>query len=307
MQSPASYAAHSPYPLGSMVLRATRGGALASGTRQLANLHPYASTIQKAYRAYQTGKAVYPVAKSAYSAARSKYTSSRAGRKSNAAKKREAMRRVGDDNGTSEAKNAGVRVGLTNMNPQQLYQDTLLDITKNATTSETLNRRLRDVINFRGVKICMNFRAEGAIGTTVAWMNVAVISPKSDLTASTAIPNAEFFRHPMGDRRDIDFGDASLNNLDYACCSINTDRYNVHKRHKVTVGPAGSTEGLKERYVEFYIPIDRQIRYQDSSAYPEGKNMYLVWWFSTADGGVPVASVKYQYSIKKYFREPGTC
>ena len=216
------------------------------------------------------------------------------------------MRRVGEPVGSSSAKWTQLQQSLTAINPQTIYQVKLLNVTKTISTvsGSPYNRRLTDHVNFRGLKICLNFRVEGAIGTAKAWMNIAIISPKTDLASNSNIGNSEFFRSLTGDTRDIDFGNVGLNNLDYRCCGINTDRYNVHKREVMTLGPTTSTEGFKERYKEFYFPVKRQVRYQDTSEYPEGKNMYLVVWFSTSDGGTPASSVKWQYTIKQYFREP---
>lgn len=295
------------YPQGTLILNATRGGDLARRGLQVASYHPYARTIQKAYKAYQYGKVAQPYVKSAVNMYRSRQRSRATKRAINIAKKEKAMADVGEDVGTSTAKHVGVTTSLANINPQTLYQTTLLNITKTIVAGDTLNRRMSDMVNFRGVKICMNFRVESAIGTTVAWLNVAVISPKSDVASSSTLTNAEFFRHPTGDRRDIDFGDASLNALDYRCCSINTDRYNVHRRFKKAIGPTTSTEGLKDNYMEFYLPINRQIRYENASEWPEGKNMYLVWWYSCGDGGTPAAAVRSQYRINKFFRDSRSC
>lgn len=212
-------------------------------------------------------------------------------------------RRVGERIGTSNAKWDDVR-HTSLKNPETLYQEQLLNITPNAgRAGGKYDERMSDQVNFRGIKFCFVFRVEGAIGTAQAWMNVAVISPKANLTSSDAIPDAEFFRNPYGSSRKMDFSDVNLNNLDYRCAAINTDNYNIHMRKRLVLGPAGSTEGKKERLLEFYMPLKRQIRYASGSVYPEGKNMYLVYWFSTSDGGTPANSVKVQYTLKKYFRE----
>lgn len=283
-------------PQGVFALNATRGYNLASaGLRR----SPYGRALNRTLQAYRMGKVAYPYVKAAVTGIRKRRSRALANR----AKKRAAMRRVGEAVGTSSAKWDQLQVGLTNMNPHILGQVTLLDISRTVVSGSPYNRRMSDQVNFRGIKFCMNFRVESAIGTAKAWMNVAVISPKSDLTSTSIIPNGEFFRHPKGDRRDIDFGDASLDNLDYRCASINTDRFNIHCRKRFTLGPTTSVEGKKDRYIQWYMPLKRQIRYNDNSASPEGKNMYLVWWYSTSDGGTPAAAVRYQYSIVRYFRD----
>lgn len=228
------------------------------------------------------------------------------GRRKTRAKKAVAkkfkMNTVGDNVGTSNSKWDLLELPYTNLSPQVLTQIALLDIVKFA-GSAAYDRRLKDQVNFRGIKFCMNVRAEGALGTAKAMFNMAIISPKSDLTSSAAVPVTDFFRNPDGNDRGIDFGDASLSTLDYYCTAINTDKYNIHMRKKFLVGPSGSTEGNKERLVEFYLPINRQIRYEPGSANPVGKNMYFVWWFSASDGGAPANSVRYSYRIVKYFKE----
>lgn len=212
------------------------------------------------------------------------------------------MNTIGDNVGSSNSKWDLLELPYTNLSPQVLTQIALLDITKLAGTS-AYDRRLKDQVNFRGIKFCMNVRTEGALGTAKAMFNMAIISPKSDLTSSAAIPTVDFFRNPDGDDRGINFGDASLSTLDYYCSAINTDKYNIHTRKKFLVGPSGSTEGAKERLIEFYLPVNRQIRYEPTSANPVGKNMYMVWWFSASDGGAPANSVRYSYRVIRYFKE----
>jgi len=216
-------------------------------------------------------------------------------------KKAPNMGRVGSRVGGASAKWDTLSTGYTNMSPQTLQQLPLLNIIK--ATTPAYDRRLRDQLNFRGIKFCMNFRCEGALGTAKSFMNVAVISPKSDLLSTDSIPNASFFRDPNGTRRDIAFGDLALTSLDYYCNSINTDKYNIHKRMKMEVGPTQSTEGRKEKYVEFYLPVVRQIRYNENDPSPDGKNLYLVWWFSASDGGTPANSMRFSYRVTRYFKE----
>jgi len=212
-------------------------------------------------------------------------------------------RRVGERIGSSSAKYDDERHEALK-NPEVLYQQQLLNIPVDANRAGgNYGFRQSDQVNFRGIKFCFNFRVEGAIGTAQAWMNVAIISPKTNLTGSDAIPNNEFFRNPFGSSRKMDFNDINLNNLDYKCAAINTDNYNVHMRKRLILGPTQSTEGKKERVLEFYFPLKRQIRYSTGTVYPEGKNMYLVYWFSTSDGGTPANSVKVQFTLKRYWRD----
>jgi len=209
---------------------------------------------------------------------------------------------VGELVGTSSSKWDSLNLDYINLNPLALQQAQLLNVTKTA-GSDAYDRRLHDQLNFRGIKVCMNFRAEGALGTAKAHMNVAIISPKADLPSNTNVGVVDFFRDPTGSDRAINFGDAALLDLDYHCSAINTDKYNVHKRMKFEVGPSGSTEGKKEKFIEFYVPVKRQIRYNAGDIFPVGKNMYLVWWYSASDGGAPVNAIRFSYRITRYFKE----
>lgn len=269
----------------------------------LAN-HPYARAVRGAYKIYSTGRAAAPYARAAINLFRARRYRRMASARNAAAvarRRNRTMYRLGERVGSSSAKWDKLKAGLTNMNPHVLNQLQLLNITK--FTSEAYNRRQTDQVNFRGIKFCMNFKIENAIGTAKAWVCIAVISPKADLSSGDPIPNSDFFRSPNGATRDVDFGAAGLSNLDYKCLPINTDQYNVHLRKYLQVGPVTSNEGLKERLIEWYMPIKRQIRYNDNTNLPEGKNMYLVWWFSTSDAGTPANSLRVQYTIKRYFRD----
>jgi len=211
------------------------------------------------------------------------------------------MDKLGDPVGSSGAKWDTLNIGYTNLSPETLNSLPLLNITK--FVGSAYDRRLMDQLNFRGIKVCMNFRAEGALGTAKAMMNVAVISPKAELASSSSVPVGDFFRNPTGGDRGMDFGDVALESLDYYCTPINTDKYTIHKRTKFMLGPSGSTEGHKEKFIDFYVPLKRQIRYESGSSFPEGRNLYLVWWFNASDGGTPASSVRFSYRVTRYFKE----
>lgn len=284
---------------GLMVLRATRGGALA---RNGFRYHPYTRYASRAYAAYRYGRAALPYVRTGFQLSRNLIRAS-SKRRQNYVQKRRVMRRIGERVGSSTSKWNLISQNLIAFNPETLQQVRLLEVAKGAGGS-AYDTRQTDMLNFRGIKFCMNFRVEGAIGTAKAWLSVAVISPKSDLASNQSIPNAGFFRDPQGSTRSRDFGNVLMTNLDYKCSAINSDKYNIHKHARYIIGPAQSTEGHKERYIEWYMPLKRQIRYESNTSNPEGKNMYLVWWYSTSDGGTPNGAVQVQHTVKRYFREP---
>lgn len=221
----------------------------------------------------------------------------------NQRKKRYTMKRLGERIGTDSAKQAILDLAYTTRNPQFLYSNFLLNLPRNTVAGDTRNARNSEMVNFRGIKFCFNIRTEGALGTAKAWFNIAILTPKANLESNEVLPTTEFFRLPGGTQRAIDFGGAGMDNLDYRCYNINTDKYNIHKRLRLTIGPAGSTEGRKERLIEFYMPIKRQIRYNSGSEYPEGKQMYLCYWFTASDAGAPLNSISMNYKLIKYFRD----
>lgn len=273
-------------------------------TRALVPYGKYAMQLVPAWRkaktAIQVGRVAAKGARVAWKYRKSMVTG-RSKKRENRRKKRQAMRRVGESPGSSNAKWDSLNAVPTAMSPETMYQTPLLDVTKVAGTS-SYDRRLKDQLNFRGIKFCMNFRVDGALGTAKAWINVAVISPKSDLSSNAPVPTTDFFRDPSGSTRATDFGIA-LNAMEFRCSAINTDKYNIHSHKRYIVGPSQSTEGHRERLIEWYLPIKRQIRYESTTAYPEGKNLYLVWWFAASDNGTPPNSVYYDYHIKRYFKE----
>lgn len=274
-----------------------------TGTRAIV---PYGRYVYPALTryvpAYRKARAAYQGARYAYKGARviKSMITGRSKRRERARRKRQTMSRVGERVGSSNCKFDAFSILPSNINPETLYQVALLNVTKSAVQS--YDRRLKDQLNFRGIKFCLSYRTQGAVGTAKIWLNVAVISPKT-LTGSGSIPQADFFRDPQGNGRSIDFGDASLNNLDYRCCAINTDIYNIHSHRRHILGSPQETNGTNERVMEWYMPVKRQIRYEDSSNTPEGRNLYLVYWFATSDGGTPTNSLQHQYRVKRYFKE----
>jgi len=300
-----------PYPrntAGTMVLQATRAGALSRG---LMYNHPYARTAQTAIRMYNTGRAAAPYARAAINRFR-KYRKTRKKSVSNRRAKQLAKRRVGESIGTSNAKHEANQ-SSTLMSTRTLYQFPLLNLPVFNTTGGTpqvLDRRINNVVNFRGIKFCINIKREPLTGsaengnTQQLWVNMAIISPKANLTADETVPVTRFFRND-GQTRSTDFSTA-LTGLDFRCLPINADEYIIHKHHRMILGPKTSTEGRDERTIEFYWPLKRQIRYEAASSTPSAKNIYLVWWCDISQSGSGGAAfpgaVRLNLKHVKYFR-----
>jgi len=224
----------------------------------------------------------------------------------NIRQKARLRKRVGERIGTGPAKRHETNVDDT-LTTRELRSDPLLNIP----AGTALNQRQRDIVNFRGIKVCMSLVLNSGLNTgngEHVYVNVAVISPKADnLTGDDAVPTAEFFRGNADDRAQ-DFDSTQLSSLEFRCLPINTDKYNVHKHIRFMLGPYASTEGKNTKTLEFYVKVNRQIRYEATNANPEGKAMYLCYWACFQDDaagtGQATGQINHQLRLVRYFREP---
>jgi len=285
------------------------GGAL---IRRAVTAHPYYRYGQRALQVYRAARMVTPVARRTLKFARAVRAKRKGRRTSNRARKSVLRRRVGEPLGTSNAKHETNQY-VQNLSTKTLYQFRLLDLPEKTTLANEnsqLDRRVRDCVNMRGIKFCMNIRrlALGAENDNKSklWFNFAIISPKAGIDNAETIPLADFFRSD-GNTREVDFNAAANTALDWRCNPINTDKYNVHKHKRLQLAPMDSTIGNKERLIEWYMPLKRQIRYQAGSVFPEGKNMYLVMWHVISSElvafGAQADSVDLRLKHIKYFKE----
>ena len=229
-------------------------------------------------------------------------------------KRARARRQIGNYVGSSNAKRR-LDEGSEVLTTKTLSGNVrLLDLPKTTTNDESvLNERLRNVVNFRGCKICFHIDINSTTGRNgdKLFFNWAIISPKQQDPDITTIDTAEFFRGQDG-ARFTSFIGTTLTGLDCRCLPINTDKYIVHRHKRVSMGPWESTEGKGEKLFETYIPIKRQVRYNTTGSgaaldNPEARDMWMVYWiaYQNETTAAPVASVAtVRYRMIKYFREP---
>lgn len=261
-----------------------------------ASAHPYYRYASRARSAYVLGKRAYPYVKRAYGAYKRRRTSNRA-------KKRKMRARLGERVGQGGAKRDAINIGQ-GLNTRVFYQQELLNLARGTDT----NQRLRDIINFRGIKICMNFNSLTNMRTL--FLNVAVVSPRDRQTGGT-LPLDEWFRGNEGGAgtRGQPFSDA-LSAIQFHCLPINTDRYNVHKHIRRKILPEQNTSGTRgNRTIMFYQKLNRQIRYADVDGTDNPiRNMFLVWWIdednAEADSAPVLNACDLQLHLVRYFREP---
>lgn len=263
---------------------------------RVARAHPYGRYATTALRVYNTGRAAAPFARAAIAAYRA--------RRSNKRRKLTLRRNIGERIGTSVAKANEIYQKDTGLNTKALSVQPLLDITKGTTDSST-TQRLRDAVNFRGIKFCISWRniATTPWNVTKLHCHIAVVSPKDD---TGTVPTTNFFRsNGENSTRSVDFGIARTG-MDMACLPINTDLYRVHKHMRFTLDPSASDRGY-EKMKTFYMPLKRQIRYDSSGVSPIGTNMYLVQWCSFAEEDTAAQvldTAVITLRLVQYFREP---
>lgn len=174
------------------------------------------------------------------------------------------------------------------------------------------NQRSRDVVNFRGIKICMDI-----LNTTdpdrPIFFNYAILSPKG----RNYIDQDVFFRSNSAERA-IAFDNPNNTSMDYHCRNLNNDEFNIvtHKRFILApIGSGGQFTGKTNRRVMRWVKIARQVRYNvisdggDPPNYEEKCTtpIFFVWWCAREGYGTeepPADSVVIDLRIVAYFRNP---
>lgn len=152
-----------------------------------------------------------------------------------------------------------------------------------------INERERRIINLRGFHIKANLLNQ-QVGHAKE-CHMALLVPNGNLLPGQV--STDFFRHYRTERaRDFTEPDANTTNrispMEIMMNPINTDRYKVLLHKTVNLGRAGSgsaaphnNEGTESNYrsVQWWVPIDRQIRY-NSTTQVESDQVYFVVWFA---------------------------
>lgn len=263
-----------------------------------------------ARRIFNTGRRFAPYARMAIASFRSR---KRRRRPTAAGRKKRVRMSIGQPVGKSNAKHSTLTdEGILLATKIKYGGLRLLALEKNNNLEE-LNTRTRDSVNFRGIKICMNFKLNAKTGWNERKLciNVAVVKPKQQNVNIGSLPDDEWFRG-TNDTRAVDFSQTALSGLECQCLPINSDKYHIMKHTRTYLGPFNSTEGRSDRNLMFYVKVNRSVKYQSQGTgvqldYPEDGDMWLVWWASYL--GEPTATAvtnayTTQFHIVRYFREP---
>lgn len=216
---------------------------------------------------------------------------------------KDRVKEIGRSTGMGNAKRSVGSVADVH-STRTLQQLNLVALSK--TSTNEIDKRQRDLIDFVGTKVCMQMANETTDPLTV---NVAVIHPKDIQT----VDGSNFFR-AYGTKRGQDFS-VSLSGNEMHCLPINADIYTILKHYRFTLDAVEgaqnftSTNGKSYRELSFYVPLKRQLRYvsEGDTTLAETGNVYLVWWcdkFLSAATTSPTASaMAVDVKAYKYFKE----
>lgn len=231
------------------------------------------------------------------------------GRAYRAYKKRKSMfspKHIGEPVGTSNCKRTvQLNTALTAKDTRTQYIQNVTEI--DHTTTNEIEKRQRQMVNLRGIKICVAVKNDL---TVPLYFNWALLALKC---GAGSVPNTgDFFRASQADRSK-GFSTA-LNALEFHCLPINTDKYIIlrHKRFRLAAnGGTAYTDGTGKSYMnfDFYQKIGRQIRYNNlASVDPGAGDVYVVYWADGFNGAASDLATPNAFDISQryitYWREP---
>lgn len=285
-------------------------------SRNARRVAPYVLRATPAYKYVKAAQTMYNVGKRAapYASAAIDAWKSRPRKKTKYQKTKSFQDRLGEPVGTGTAKRNGFTPAIVNVTGQALQAIPLISLTKSST--DAIDQRQRDMVNYRGIKVCVFLRNLDVTGEPM-YCNWAIISPKA--SAGSALAPTDFFRGDGASRgKDFIVGSSWM---DTHCMPINTDVYNVlHHRRFVLDGvfnagdalPATTNDvtntGTKGTLLfEKYIPVNRQLRFDSGQEYPTTPNIFMCFWCQRTDENTALVSVRYEYKVIQFFKEPDSC
>ena len=195
-----------------------------------------------------------------------------------------------------------------------LYGMLCTDIAK---MTSTFNRTARffQKVNFRGVAVHMVLRNTHTLPVVFNYAVVSSKNQKYSISAGTTAPstvpgmaNSGFFRF-YGNSRDTNFSN-SLSSIEFNYSPIDTDKFNVHMHRRTLLNATtndGSTgyrneSGSNFKQIRTYVPIKRQLRYNDDSDDLCETPIFLVYWcdiYQANTNNIPANSI---VGIQNYSR-----
>jgi len=198
-------------------------------------------------------------------------------RRSYKAKARFSRKLIGENKG-SPRKSHEVYHGRIFASTRTLYKKNLTEIPLNTTTND-IHKRNRHVTFISGFKCCLEITN---LASVPMYFNYAILAPKNGDTISTT----DFFRGNNADHA-VDF-DFQLSSNDFHCRPLNTDELVVLK-HKRYLLAKSEGEAARSTYInlDFYVPLKRQVRYENTSTTPSTGAVFACFWCDKfqVDGG----------------------
>lgn len=212
---------------------------------------------------------------------------------------------IGNRVGTNTVKWAQVADITGQLVSRTLTSAEITDVSK--TTTNAINERQRNIINCRGFTLQGNVRnyfGQDAI------FHLAILHPRN----ASLITTTDFFRSHGGTERNVDFS-TSLSGTEFANYPINTGDMVVlrHYRMRLTPGITPATGfqsqyGSSYRNFSFYVPLKRQLEYEDNLSTNCNHKVFLTYWIdypSNLAGQITQAGCGYlNLEARMCFNEP---
>lgn len=192
-----------------------------------------------------------------------------------------------------------------------LFTGVMTEIPKNTITNDRIDHRQRDIVNLRGFKV--HWQLKNNLNVPLIF-NMAVVMDRRQLDGMGAVDSNDVFRGNFETRAN-NFNTAStataLNSF-----NLNPERFVILKRKKFILGPgftgnnptlSGYSVDVSRSYrtFKFWLPIKRQIRYEDDVAQSP---VAMIWWYdefmAPAMRAPQINAVDLQIYAVTHFKEP---
>ena len=139
-----------------------------------------------------------------------------------------------------------------------------------------INSRQRGIVNLSGFSL--NWIMKNLAGTPLT-VNIAFVAPRNSVSLSAS----GFFRD-YTTSRDVDFS-TGLNNNQIHTYPISTDKFTILKHDRFFLGATPginatwTTESNNYKRRKYWVPLKRQIRFNDDSSTFAEQHVYCCYWF----------------------------
>lgn len=190
-----------------------------------------------------------------------------------------------------------------------------LNVARVSTTNQDINTRLTDVIYLSGFKVNVTVLNNlEAVTANQLYFNIALLSTKAGVSTITG---TDMFTSGGGTARSYSFDNVNYSSLERHQDPINSDNYVCHWHQRYLLSPnqqacQGPQSGSWPYVVPIsaFIPIKRQIRFDDAAANSAEPQFRVVLWCGLVGEGYsdPIVqtanAIKTEHSITAYYREP---